>query len=99
MTGEDPFPAWRRTEPLCVERPRELQRRHPVQAILAAARREHLQLIVRLGKRPTLERHTNSVRPGCRRETDLLQTRIDAIQRTVLDLVVLLHVLFAADDR
>ena len=53
-----------------------------MQAIQSAAAREHLQLIVGLGKRPALERHADLVRAPAQ-ELDVLQARVDAIERPV----------------
>ena len=96
---EDALAARRRTDALRVERSLQLERVHAIQAILSAAGREHLQLVVGLGKRPALERHADLVRSGRRGEADVLQPGVDAIQRAVLHLIVELHVFFAADHR
>ena len=99
LAAEDARTARRLAQALGVERPLQLERLHAIEAILTAALREHLQLVVGLGEGAALERDTDLVRPGRREELDVLQPRVDPIERTVLHLIVKLHVLFAADHR
>ena len=99
LADEDACAARRLAQTFRVERSQQLERLDAVEPILAAALREHLQLVVGLGKCPALERDADLVRPRRRGELDLLQTRVDTIERTVLHLIVELHVFFAADHR
>src|SRR5690606_17028299 len=46
MTREDALAARRRAQPRRIERTADLERAHPIHAILAAARHEHLRVIV-----------------------------------------------------
>src|SRR5580704_17558742 len=99
MAAENPCTARRETEAPGVEWTLKLKGAHAIQPILATAWREHLQLIVGLGERPTFECHANLVWSRGRGEADVLQALVDAIQRAVLHLIVEYHVLFAADHR
>ena len=99
MATENPLTTRRLAETLRVERTLKLERIHAIQTILAAAGREHLELIIRLGKCPALECDADLVWTGSGEEADVLQAGVDTIERAVLHLIVELHVFFAADHR
>src|SRR5262245_40380977 len=75
------------TEPLRIERPLELEGAHAIQTILAAAWREHLQLIVGLGERSAFECHADLVRSRRGEEADLLEPGVHPVQCPVLHLI------------
>src|SRR5262249_44595349 len=74
-----------------------LKRTHAIHSILSATGHKHLQLVVGLSEGLALECHTDLMWSGFCDEADVLQAGIDPIQRSILHLIVELHVFFAAD--
>src|SRR5205823_4361622 len=79
VAGQDAIAAWRRTETLHIEGAQKLKRVHAIGAILPAAGRVDLQLIVGFGETLAPESDADLVRSRRRLEFDVLQAGIDAI--------------------